>query len=103
MQRHDANFFEDILSKDFISQGEEEFFNRTEYIKNRVNAKWMISDVRYENLVLQFLGDYGVLTYRNKVKEKDEFGKDQLYLWFWTDIWVKEDGKWKLKVLRAIN
>jgi Domain of unknown function (DUF4440) len=103
MQRHDAKFFDSLLAKDFISQGEEEFFNRQEYIQNRVNAKWMISDVRYENIVLEFFGHYGVLTYRNKVKEKDEFGKDQLYLWFWTDIWIKEDGKWKLRVLRALN
>jgi hypothetical protein len=103
MQRHDAKFFDSILTKDFISQGEEEFFSRNEYIQNRVNAKWMIYDVQYENMVIEFFDDYGVLTYRNKVKEKDEFGKDQLYLWFWTDIWVQEDGKWKLKSLRAIN
>jgi hypothetical protein len=63
----------------------------------------MISDVQYENLVLEFFDNYGVLTYRNKVKEKDEFGKDQLYNWFWTDVWIKENGKWKLKDLRAIN
>ena len=103
MQQHDLKLFDSILTKDFIYQGEENFFNRNEYIQDRVHAKWMISDVQYENLVIQFFEDYGILTYRNKVKEKDEFGKDQLYLWFWTDIWVKENGSWKLKNLRAIN
>jgi len=103
MQKHDETLFDDILAKDFIYQGEEAFFNRAEYIQDRVNAKWVISDVRYENLVLEFFDNYGVLTYRNKVKEKDEFGKDQLYTWFWTDVWIKEDGRWKLRDLRAIN
>ena len=103
MQKHDSLLFESTLADDFIYQGEEAFFTRAEYIHDRVNGKWMISDVQYENLVLEFFDNYGVLTYRNKVKEKDEFGKDQLYTWFWTDVWIKENGKWKLKDLRAIN
>jgi hypothetical protein len=103
MQRHDLKLFDSTLSRDFIYEGEEAFFNRAEYIQDRVNAKWMISDVRYENLVVQFFDDYGILTYRNKVTEKDEFGKDQLYTWFWTDVWINENGRWKLKNLRALN
>jgi len=103
MQKHDSLLFESILASDFIYQGEEAFFNRAEYIHDRITAKWMISDARYENLVLEFFDGYGVLTYRNKITEKDEFGKDQLYTWFWTDVWIKEGGKWRLKDLRAIN
>jgi hypothetical protein len=103
MQKHDVNLFDSTLAVDFIYQGEEAFLNRAEYIQDRVNARWMISAVQYENLVLQFFNGYGVLTYRNKVKEKDEYGKDQLFTWFWTDIWIRENGRWKLKSLRAIN
>ncbi len=103
MQKHDAALFDSVLASGFLYQGEEAFFNRAEYINDRVNAKWMISDAQYENLVIEFFDNYGVLTYRNKVTEKDEFGKDQLYTWFWTDVWIKENGKWKLKDLRAIN
>ncbi|MEO6252784.1 MAG: nuclear transport factor 2 family protein [Ferruginibacter sp.] len=103
MQKHDAALFDSVLAKDFISQGEDEFFNRAEYIHDRVNGKWLITDVQYENLVLEFFGDLGLLTYRNKVIEKDEFGKVTLYTWFWTDVWVKENGRWKIRVLRGIN
>ena len=103
MQKHDRILFDSTLSKDFLYQGEEAFFNRAEYIQDRVNAKWMISNAKYENIVLQFFKEYGVLTYRNKITETDEFGKDQLYTWFWTDIWIKENGSWKLKNLRALN
>jgi len=103
MQKHDASLFDSILAKDFISQGEDEFFNREAYIQDRVNGKWMISDVQYENLVLEFFGDWAMLTYRNRVKEKDESGNENLFLWFWSDIWIKENGRWKIRVLRAIN
>ena len=103
MQKHDAALFDRVLAKDFISQGEDEFFNREEYIRDRVSGTWMISDVQYENLVLAFYDGYGILTYTNKVKEKDEFGKEQLFTWIWTDVWVKENGQWKLRELRSLN
>lgn len=103
MQKHDEVLFDSVLAKEFIYQGEEAFFNRQEYIHDRVTAKWNITDVQYQNVVLEFYDDIAVLSYRNIVKEIDEFGKPQTYVWFWTDIWVKENNRWKLKVLRAIN
>lgn len=79
--------------------------NRQQYIQDRINGKWTITDVQYENVVLQFYDNMnmGVLSYGNVVKETDEFGKQQTYFWFWTDVWIKEKGRWKLKQLRAIN
>ena len=103
MQKHNTVLFDSVLAKDFIYHGEEAFFNRQEYIHNRVNGKWTITDVQYENVVLEFYSDIAVLSYRNVVKETDEFGKPQTYVWFWMDIWVNEKGNWKLKELRAIN
>jgi hypothetical protein len=103
MQKHDAVLFDSVLAKDFIYHGEEAFFNRQEYIHDRVNGKWTITDVKYENVVLEFYNDLAVLSYRNVVKEIDAFGKPQTYVWFWADIWTNENGRWKLKVLRAIN
>lgn len=103
MQKHDSILFDSVLAANFLYQGEEGLMNRAEYIHDRINGEWMISDVQYENLVLEFFDDYGMLTYRNKVKEKDEFGKDQLFTWFWADVWVEEAGRWKIRDLRAIN
>jgi len=102
MQKHDSALFEDLITKDFTAQGEHEFFNRQEFIQDRVNGKWMISDVQYENLVLQFFGEIGILTYRNIVKELDEKGKPLTWHFTWADIWTKEEGKWKLKAQRTI-
>ena len=79
MQKHNAVSFDSILAKDFTAQGENEFFEREAFIQNRVKGKWMISDVQYENLVLQFFGNIGLLTYRNTVKEIDEEDMPKTY------------------------
>lgn len=103
MQKHDAALFDSVLAKDFTAQGEGQFFEREAFIQNRVNGKWMISDVQYENLVLQFFGEIALLTYRNIVKEKDKMGMPQTWHFTWADIWVKEDGRWKVKAQRGIH
>lgn len=103
MQRHDRELFESILAKDFLYQGEEAFLNREDYIRDRVNGKWTITDVAYENVILRFYGKKAILTYRNIVQEIGEDGKPATYTWFWTDVWVREKGRWMLQELRAIN
>jgi ketosteroid isomerase-like protein len=102
-KRHDAALFDSILARDFVAHGEEEFFNREEFIKNRVGGKWLISDIQYENLVLQFFGEIAVLTYRNTVKEKDAMGLPKTWHYTWADVWVKEDGDWKVKAGYGIH
>jgi hypothetical protein len=103
MQKHDAALFNSVLAKGFTARGENEFFEREEFIRNRVEGKWMISYVQYENLVLQFFGEIAVLTYRNIVKEKDAMGMPKTWHFTWADVWVKEDGKWKIKAVYGIH
>jgi ketosteroid isomerase-like protein len=103
MQKHDAALFNSFLARNFIARGEHEFLTREEYIQDRVNATWSISDVQYENLVLQFFGETTLLTYRNIVKEKDEKGVPSTWLYTWADIWIKEDGEWKVAAIYVID
>ena len=103
MQKHDASLFNSWLARNFVSRGEAEFLTREEYIQDRVNAAWSISDVQYENLVLQFFGETAVLTYRNSVKGKDEKGIPETWLFTWADTWVKEDGEWKVAAIYIID
>jgi ketosteroid isomerase-like protein len=104
VQRHDAALFNSWLARDFIARGEHEFLgSREEYIQDRVNATWTVLDARYENLVLQFFGENALLTYRNIVKEKDEKGVPTTWLYTWADVWVKEDGEWKVAAIYVID
>ena len=54
MQKYDSLLFESILSKSFTFRAQNEFFNRTDYIANRVHGTWTIDTVKFKNLVLQF-------------------------------------------------
>lgn len=103
MQKHDAALFDSILAKDFTSQGEGEFLEREAFIQNRVNGPWMMLDIQYENMVLQFFDEMALLTYRNTIKDKDELGVLRVWHFTGADIWIKEDGRWKIKVGRGIQ
>ncbi len=104
MQTKDAALFNRILARDFTFRGENEFFGREDYIRDRVQASQTVTSAQYENLVLQFVGEVGVLTYRNVVKNKDASGNpnDTEYM-TWADIYVKENGGWKIGAVHLID
>lgn len=104
MQKKNKALFESILSKNFTYRGEDEFYkNSRDYIENRVNATWTIDTVRFQNLTLQFFGETAVLTYRNTLKGTDDNGKSDVENYVWADIYVKENGKWKIRAIHEIE
>jgi Domain of unknown function (DUF4440) len=104
MQRKDSTLFDNILSIDFTYTGEDEFYkNKKDYIHNRINAKWTIDTVKYQNLVLQFFNEVAILTYRNILNGSDDDGKADIEHYSWTDIYTKENGKWKIKGIHEIE
>ena len=104
MQRKDRTLFETILSNSFTYRGEDEFQkNKEEYIHNRIHAGWTIDTVKYQNLVLQFFGDISVLTYRNTLNGTDDSGNEEIEYYSWAEIYMKENGKWKIKGLHEIE
>jgi hypothetical protein len=103
VQTKDKALFESILARDFTFRGENQWYERDAYIQARVESRERVVTVRYENLVLQFFGPMAVLTYRNILNHTDSAGKpDMLYL-TWADVWVKENGKWKVGAIHLIS
>ena len=102
----DRALFERILARDFVfrGEGEEGLLRRDDYINNRVQSQGAIGFVQYENMVLQFIGDTAVITYRNVLKNKDANGQpdDTEYI-SWADIYVKEEGEWKIGAVHVID
>ena len=88
----------------FRGEGEEGLLRRDDYINNRVQSQGAIGFVQYENMVLQFIGDTAVITYRNVLKNKDANGQpdDTEYI-SWADIYVKEEGEWKIGAVHVID
>ncbi|MDQ3750109.1 MAG: nuclear transport factor 2 family protein [Acidobacteriota bacterium] len=102
----DRALFERILARNFVFRGEGEngLLRREDYINNRVQATGAIELVQYENMVLQFFGEIAVITYRNVLKNKDASGQpeDTEYI-SWADVYVKEDGEWKIGTAHIID
>lgn len=97
--------FESILARDFSFKGIGEFFNRKDYIQNRIKPDdWKITFVKYENVSLQFIGELGVLTYKNKIKNENTITQEtEIEIISWMDIFVKENNQWKIRACHAID
>ncbi len=103
MQTKDRALFDKILSKKFTFRAPHEFFNREDYILDRTQSPVIVENASYENLVLQFFDEMAVLTYRNIIKGKDKDGIDESWQYSWADIYVKEDGMWKIGASHLIQ
>lgn len=105
MQSQNLEEFEAILAKEFTFKGIGEFFNRTDYIKNRIKPDdWKITFVKYDNLCLQFINDLAILTYKNKITNENVKTKEiEIENITWTDIFLVEDEHWKIKSSHAID
>jgi hypothetical protein len=103
MQTKDPAQFDRILARNFTFRGEEEFFNRDDYIKNRVTSPNRVKTADYQNIVLQFFGDYALLTYRNIVEDEPGGPTAWKAAITWADIFVKEDGQWKIGAVHGID
>ena len=97
--------FDSILSKNFTFKGGDKFFTRADYIKNRTTPdEWKITFVKYDNVTLQFFGDTGILSYVNQITNKnDNTGAIEHEHISWVDIYVIEDGKWKIGASHSID
>lgn len=98
MQSKNPAEFDSILSKNFTFQGGNSFYKRNDYIKDRTSpGEWIITFVKYENVTLQFIGERGIMSYVNHVTNKNQKTGDIEYEHMtWVDIYVLEDGKWKI-------
>ncbi len=103
MKTKNSELFEKILSDKFIIRGEDEFLTKEDYITNRVHGTWTIDTVHYYNLVLQFFGNTALLTYKNKLDGTDDNGIPNVEYYSWADIYINEDGQWKILSVNEID
>jgi hypothetical protein len=102
VQTKEADKFDRILARNFVFRANDEFYNRADYIRARVNNKDTVMTADYENVVLQFIGDIAFLTYRNIVVIQPGGPENTAHM-TWADILVKEDGKWKFSAVHLID
>jgi ketosteroid isomerase-like protein len=102
VQTKDAERFERILTRDFVFRAEHQFYGRADYIRERANNKDTVITADYENVVLQFIGNVALLTYRNIVAMEPGGPEHTVYM-TWADVLVKEGGKWKFRAVHLID
>jgi ketosteroid isomerase-like protein len=103
VQTKDAALFDRILARGFTFRAADEFWNREQYIRARVEEPETVGPARYENLVLQLFGEVAVSTYRNIVQLTDASGKPETLYMTWASVYVKEDGEWKIGAVHMID
>jgi ketosteroid isomerase-like protein len=103
VQTKDAGLFDRILARGFTFRAADEFWNREQYIRKRVEEPETVASARYENVVLQFFGEVAMSTYRNAVQIKDAGGKAETLDMTWASVYVKEGGEWKVGAVHLID
>ena len=103
MRRKDRAIFEQILARGFTFRGVKDFFNRQDYIDNRTQGPVTDWSVKYHNLVLQFVGERCLVTYRNVVTGKNDDGTTFTEFMTWADVYIREGGRWKIEAVHLID
>jgi hypothetical protein len=103
VQTKDRVLFNRILAKGFTFRAADEFWNREEYIRNRVETDETVGPAKYENLVLQFFGNIAVSTYRNAIKLRDATGKEGTLYMSWASVYLKEGDEWKIGAIHLVD
>ena len=105
MQSKNPAEFDSILSKNFIFPGRNSFYNRNDYIKDRTSqGEWIVTFVKYENVTLQFIEEKAIMSYVNHVTNKSKkTGNIEYEHMSWIDIYILEDGKWKIEAAFPID
>ena len=104
MQTKDAALFDRILARTFtFREADGRLLARDAYIRDRVQRSETVAAARYENVVLQLFGQIAVLSYRNVVSGTDAGGKPETWHMSWVDIFVREDGRWKIGASHMVS
>jgi len=104
MRTKDASLFDRILSGTFtFREADGRLLARNAYIRDRVERPETVAAAKYENVVLQLFGHTAVMTYRNVVSGTDAAGKREIWHMSWTDVFVREDGRWRIAASHMIS
>lgn len=103
MQTKDRKDFENILARNFVFRSEDEFFDRSGYINNRVEDPSKVKQADYRNMAVQFITpERALVTYSNLVEDQPGGPGAWKADMTWADIIVKEDGQWKYETVHQV-
>jgi hypothetical protein len=103
MQTKVRAHFEPFLAHNFIFRTSDQFFDRNEYINDRVADPSKVKQADYMNVVVRFIGDIALVTYSNIVEDQPGGPGAWKAHMTWADVLSKEDGRWKFSAMHLIE
>jgi len=89
-------FFDQILADDYIvTFSDGNVYTKAQEIANVKSGEDVATSVVGDDFKVRVYGDAAVVTYRMAVKGQYK-GKDNSFLFRWTDTWIKKDGRWQV-------
>jgi uncharacterized protein (TIGR02246 family) len=104
VKNRDAGALERILTEDFAyrSPGNQEV-GKADFLKLSASFPYQIVSVRGEEMKVNVYGDTAVLTGLQLAKAKTGDGKEETSAVTFTDVFVKQNGKWMLSLAHAVE
>jgi ketosteroid isomerase-like protein len=99
----DASVLERVLADDFVYRSPGRQVSRDDFLKLCGAFPFEISSVRGEELKVNVYGDLAVVTGLQIAKTKGDDGKEEQSVVAFTDVFVKQNGKWMLSLAHAVD
>ena len=104
VENQDANALDHILTDDFVyrSSGNPEVAKK-DFLKLSASFPYKIISVWGEDLKVNVYGNTAVLTGLQIAKTQNNEGKEETSAVVFTDVFVKQKGKWMLSLAHAVD
>ncbi|HEY7183732.1 MAG TPA: nuclear transport factor 2 family protein [Blastocatellia bacterium] len=99
----DAGVLERVLADDFVYRSPGQQVARDDFLKLCATFPYEIVSIRGEELKANVYGDVAVVTGLQFAKTKGDDGKGETSAVAFTDVFVRQDGKWMLSLAHAVD
>jgi ketosteroid isomerase-like protein len=103
VKSRDASVLERLLADDFVYRSPGRQVARDDFLKICATFPCEIVSIRGEELKVNFYGDVAVVTGLQFAKTKGDDGKGEKSVVAFTDVFVRQNGKWALSLAHAVD
>jgi uncharacterized protein (TIGR02246 family) len=104
VKNQDTESLRRILTDDFVyrSPGNDEVA-KDDFLKLSASFPFKIVSIRGEEMKVNVYGDTAVLTGLQLARTRNDEGKEETSAVMFTDVFVKQNGKWRLALAHAVD
>jgi ketosteroid isomerase-like protein len=103
IKSRDASVLERVLTDDFVYRSRGQEVGRDDFLKLCATFPYEIVSIRGEGLKVNVYENLAVVTGLQIAKSKGDDGKEETSEVAFTDVFVRQDGKWVLSLAHAVD